>query len=81
MAKKKINSELPTQELSKTRHELLSKFFYDLSKIIFTTLVVGQILILRENTDDPFVRIMFVVGVFATCFFAIIANMVLKKRI
>lgn len=79
MAKKKINSELPTQELSKTRHELLSKFFYDLSKIIFTTMVVGQVLILRENLDDLYVRLTLVCGFVATCFFAIVANGILKK--
>lgn len=79
MAKKKINSELPTQELSKTRHELLSKFFYDLSKIIFTTMVVGQFLILRENLDDLYVRLTLVFGIILAILFAIIANSLLSE--
>lgn len=79
MTKRNSTTELTTRELSKTRHELLSKFFYDLSKIIFTTLVVGQILILRENLDDLFVRLTLVFGFLATCVFARIAYGILKS--
>ncbi len=40
------------KERDKIRRETLGKFFFDLAKLVFAAIVLGEILLLQENVFD-----------------------------
>lgn len=67
------------KEKEKTSRETLGKFFYDLAKTSFASMVVGDVvaMFLREHLTDSAIGL-FVIGVFATAIFAGIGFKILK---
>lgn len=66
------------QDLNKVRRENLSKFYYDLAKLVFAGVVVGGILQLYGDPYDWNLWIMVAWGVLCTGLIACWANKILK---
>lgn len=68
-----------TKEKEKISRETLGKFFYDLAKLIFTTMVlVGTVSLIVEETKIQHWALLGC-GVFATYIFAYIGYNILKR--
>lgn len=67
------------KEKEKTSRETLGKFFYDLAKTSFASMVVGDVvaMFLKEHLTNNAVGL-FVIGVLATIIFAGIGFKILK---
>lgn len=70
-----------TREKDKVRREKLSSFFFDLSKITYTVLVVGLLVTLFQNElyTNHLMTALVVVGIIVAFEFAKIGNNILKK--
>jgi hypothetical protein len=70
-----------SKEKNKVRQEKLASFFFDLSKITYTVLVVGLLVnVIQEQDFTNFVLVVsVVVGVLISIIFARIGNNILKK--
>lgn len=68
------------KEKEKTSRETLGKFFYDLAKTSFASMVVGDVvaMFLKEEMPDRSIGLFFI-GVFATVVFALIGFKILKR--
>lgn len=70
------------QKKAKERHyvrrEKLAGYFFDLSKLIFTGLVIGGITPLFTNMTNGINWFTVILGVFSTYIFAFLANRILK---
>lgn len=66
------------QEKDKIRREILAKYFFDLSKLMFTAIVLGEMLILQQDIKDSSSWLMIVFGGSFTYFLAWIGNKILK---
>ena len=58
--------------------ENLSKFFYDLAKLTFAAIVLGEMLVLQKDMADPMSWYMICVGILQTYILAYIGNKILK---
>lgn len=80
MKQEKRKKSATTEVQSKTTNEYLASFLYDLAKLIFATLVVGQVVILVsqgvEVSDNSWYLV--VIGVIATFLLAVAAKAQLK---
>lgn len=71
----------PRERLRKrneTRREKLAGYFFDLSKLTFTGLVIGIILPLFTNADDPNNWYVIIIGIILTVLTALLANKIMK---
>lgn len=59
--------------------ETLGKYFYDLSKIVFTALVVGSVVTLVSEKQKLAYLVLAVVGAIACYIFAKIGNNILNR--
>lgn len=66
------------RERQKTRRENLSKFFYDLAKLVFAGVVIGGIIQLYGNPTDWNLWVMVIMGTMVTYLIAYFANNILK---
>lgn len=66
------------RERQKTRRENLSKFFYDLAKLVFAGVVIGGIIQLYGNPTDWNLWVMVIMGTMVTYLVAYFANNILK---
>ena len=80
MEKWSFQQEVKREEraLNKTRRENLSKFIYDLAKLVFAGVVIGGIIQLYANPNDLNLWEMVFCGVFGTFLIAFYANRILK---
>ena len=69
------------KEKEKTVRETLGKYFYDLSKLVFTVMVLGNMTAIFGITEfDYKVAIAFFVGTLATWVLATTGNEILKRK-
>ncbi len=61
-----------------TRRENLGKYFFDMSKIVFTAMVVGSIISVVSDWEKWEYWALIAFGLFATCIFAYIGNKIMK---
>lgn len=66
------------REKDKFRRETLAKYFYDLSKLMFAAIVIGEMLILQQDITDSSSWLMIAFGGSFTYFLAWIGNKILK---
>lgn len=66
------------REKDKFRKEILAKHFYDLSKLIFAAVVLGEMLILQKDISDSSSWLMIIFGGLSTYLLAWIGNNILK---
>ena len=66
------------RERDKSRRETLGKYFYDLSKLMFASIVLGELFILQKDINDPSGWMMIVFGGLLTYLLAWIGNKILK---
>ena len=50
------------REKDKIRREVLAKYFYDLSKLMFVAIVLGEMLILQKDISDSFTYLLAWIG-------------------
>ena len=67
------------REQDKIRKESLGKFFYDLAKLTFAAIVLGEILVLQKDISDFMSWYMICVGILQTYILAYIGNKILKQ--
>lgn len=75
---KQLGEKLEGRERDKARRETLAKYFYDLSKLMFAAIVLGEILILQKDMKDPISWLMIILGCLLTYILAWIGNKILK---
>ena len=66
------------KERDKVRRETLGKFFFDLAKLVFAAIVLGEILLLQENVFDKSCCVMIMTGLSVTYSLAWLGNKILK---
>lgn len=66
------------RERDLSRRDMLAKYFYDLSKLMFAAIVLGEILILQKDMKDPISWLMIILGSLLTYILAWIGNKILK---
>lgn len=66
------------QEKDKIRRETLAKYFYDLSKLMFAAIVLGEMLILQQDINDSSSWLMIAFGGLLTYLSAWTGNKILK---
>ena len=62
----------------KTRKEKLASYFYDMSKLIFTAMVLGGMSSLYTDEFKPYTIPVVIAGVILTYITAFVANRILK---
>ncbi len=68
------------KEKSRTARETLGKYFYDLSKLVFSIMVLGNVVdLFGKNHYGIMNLVSFCLGVFATWALALVGNKILKK--
>lgn len=67
------------REQGKIRKESLGKFFYDLAKLTFAAIVLGEMLVLQKDISDFMSWYMICVGILQTYILAYIGNKILKQ--
>lgn len=67
------------REQDKIRKESLGKFFYDLAKLTFVAIVLGEMLVLQKDISDFMSWYMICVGILQTYILAYIGNKILKQ--
>lgn len=65
---------------SRERLNKLATYFFDLSKLCFTGLVLGIIVILATDYENIIMWLMLVLGISCTTTFSMIANKLLKQK-
>ena len=68
------------KERDKIRRETLGKFFFDLAKLVFAAIVLGEILLLQENVFDKSCWVMIMTGLSVTYSLAWLGNKILKEK-
>lgn len=66
------------QEKDKIRRETLAKYFYDLSKLMFAAIVLGEMLILQQDINDSSSWLMIAFGGLLTYLSAWTGNKILE---
>ena len=66
------------KERDKVRRETLGKFFFDLAKLMFTTMVLGEMLLLAKDIGDINNWGMLNIGILGTYLLARVGNRILK---
>lgn len=66
------------KERDKVRRENMSKFFYDMAKLVFVTIVLGEILLLPKGFGSTTRWFLIGIGIYCTYIFAWIGNKILK---
>ena len=66
------------KERDKVRRETLGKFFFDLAKLMFTTMVLGEMLLLAKDICDINNWGMLNIGILGTYLLARVGNRILK---
>lgn len=66
------------KDKDKTRREKLAGYFFDLSKLCFTGMVIGVILPLFSNAEDIKMWLITSLGIILTTLSALLANKILK---
>lgn len=72
------NERQENRERDKVRKEILAKYFFDLSKLMFAAIVLGEMLILQKDISDSSSWLMIVFGGSFTYVLARIGNKILK---
>ena len=68
------------KEKDKVGREQLGKFFYDLAKVCFTSMVIGSIVLMFTSDDFGLSLIWLpIIGLFVTFTLAFIANTIIKR--
>ena len=80
MEDKAINTKAELSERTKVSRETLGKFFYDLAKLTFATMVLGGLMTLFTEFNQINYWAMIVCGFFFTCGFAYTGNKILKHK-
>lgn len=75
---KQMEGKNEGKERDKTRRENLGKYFFDLSKLMFAAIVLGEILILQKDMSDTTSWLMIGLGGALTYILAWIGNKILK---
>ncbi len=70
--------QIVRKERDKVRRETLGKFFFDLAKLVFAAIVLGEILLLQENVFDKSCWAMIIIGLSTTYSLAWLGNKILK---
>lgn len=78
---KQLEEQKDKKELNRSRKEKLASYFFDLSKVTYTVLVVGLLVnVIQEQDFTNIVLVISVVlGVLISIIFARIGNNILKK--
>lgn len=66
------------KEMRKVRREKLAGYFYDLSKLSFTGLVISVVIQLVTDITNPWLWGTEIIGIVLTCLLARLANKILK---
>lgn len=66
------------KEMRKVRREKLAGYFYDLSKLSFTGLVIGLVIPLIADMTNPLLWVILIIGIVLTCLSARLANKILR---
>ena len=75
---KQLEIKKQTKEKEKVRLEKLAGYFFDISKLTFAGLVIGIILPLFNNVEDPKIWGAAIIGLVLTILAALLANNLLK---
>ena len=67
------------EEKEKLSHETLGKFFYDLAKITFTALVVGNIISVVTQQQKREFWLLTICGTFVTYIFSYVGYKIIKS--
>lgn len=65
-------------ERDRSRRENLGKFFYDLAKLTFAAIVLGEMLVLQKDISDAMSWYMISIGCVFTFLLAWMANRIFK---
>ena len=76
---KQLDEKKDTKEREKTSRETLGKFFYDLAKIAFTGLVVGNALAIIIGEEKWLYGAVIAIGILGTYLFARIGYNIIKS--
>lgn len=68
-----------TNKWDNTVKEVLSKYFFDLSKLVFATIVLGGFVIIITDDYKQFNWYAFIGGLMTTIFLAILGYTILKR--
>ena len=74
-----VTTEDSKHEKKSIAKETLGKFFYDLAKLIFAGIVLGEVFLLQDNASNVAYWIMTVLGAAMTWGLAWIGNKFLKS--
>lgn len=66
------------KERNKVSREMLGKYFYDLSKLVFAGVVIGGVMQFAQSKDFELLPIMASLGIFVSVIFAIVGFIILK---
>ena len=66
------------KERDKSRRENMGKFFYDLAKLTFAAIVLGEMLVLQKDMADAISWYMILIGCILTFLSAWAADRILK---
>lgn len=66
------------KERDKIRRETLGKFFFDLAKLVFASIVLGEMLLLQKDVFDMSCWAMIMTGLSVTYSLAWLGNKILK---
>lgn len=72
------DSRKERKEKNRVRREKLAGYFYDISKLSFTGLVIGVLLPLISNTHDISIWLAAIMGLVLTIVAALLADNILK---
>lgn len=75
---KETENQKERKEKNKARREKLAGYFYDISKLSFTGLVIGVLLPLISNTHDINIWLAAIMGLVLTIVAALLADNILK---
>ena len=71
--------KVEAKEKERTSRETLGKYFFDLSKLVFTAMVLGIIIPWISDTENVNYWIVFGVGILCTILLALLGKRILKS--
>ena len=74
-----MEQKVETKEKERTSREILGKYLYDLSKLVFGVMVLGVIIPWLTDDENKNYWLIFGVGLFSTIILALFGNRILKS--
>jgi len=71
--------KIETKEKERTSREILGKYLYDLSKLVFGVMVLGVVIPWITDAENKNYWLIFGIGLFSTIVLALFGNRILKS--